>query len=172
MTSYAHLGGDSGTMICRTSSTSCTLNCKATGCKGLEYICENGANCLIDPPQCDGNRNTFRGIDCPTRTNTAFVDQYMEKKHEMRKDIYNAFDQYIEEMMNNNGDYDEDYHEEFMMKLDEKILIGDVGLITAQSIDYYNKQVLIGIGCIAFVVLAMICLFYKTNKTENGYQAI
>ena len=169
VTSYAHLAGDSGSMICRSGDT-CLLNCKSSGCKGLDYICETGAICNIDPVQCDGTRTKFQGIDCPTKTTTVNADNFMEIKHEFRQDIYDTFDEYLSKM-DDDDDYDL-YTPEFMINLDEMILAKDIALINSQIMTNYDEKILIGVGCIIFVVIVMGFIWYRMSKEKNGYEAI
>ena len=166
---YGHLSGDSGTVICRAGSE-CLLNCETSGCKNLEYVCEDGAVCNIDPVQCEDSRAAFRGIDCPTLTTTtaASTDEYMIKKRELNKDIYEAFDDYLDKIMETKGEYDMEEDEELLFNAEEMILVQLEMEDEAQR--YWSLELLsIAIGSIAFLVIIMVSFCFK-GKGE--YQAL
>ena len=149
---YGHLSGDSASIICR-DNTSCTVNCRTSGCSNLDYICETGAICNIDPVQCDGSRAKYQGIDCPTRTIVVDADIYMEWKYHMNKDIYDAYDEYLDNIMDDDGlDY-EDWVDIMGVESQEMILYAKKSIELGQYNQIHNNIValllsMIIIGCI------------------------
>jgi len=64
---YGFMSGYGSTVICRENSK-CILECKSSGCRELNYVCLNGANCVMKPQGCptDNSVTRINGIDCPT----------------------------------------------------------------------------------------------------------
>ena len=97
--SYGHYSGYGATFICRDQSE-CTLKCKASGCKNMDFICLNGAICSVTPNGCLSQREinimdtdeSIKGIDCPnwSESDSDEMDdtylRYIEQKHSMDND--------------------------------------------------------------------------------------
>ena len=156
--------GDSATVICR-SGKECNIIClAATGCSGLDYVCESGATaCNVEPSGCDGTVTKYEGIDCPSITNTANADEYMAKKYEVNKELYDAFEEHMERVQL--ADNDDDYFDEELFVGKEMIHIGDM---EKEVIDRNEMDLIIGLGMIGFIMIAVVyeCYRYKYKKDE------
>ena len=63
---YGHYAGKKATIICRVGSD-CRVDCRSNGCKTMKYICLPGANCGIQPAECNVN-SKVDDVDCPIWT--------------------------------------------------------------------------------------------------------
>ena len=73
---YGFMSGYGTTVICREKSK-CSLECKSSSCRALNYVCVNGASCIMKPAGCqtDNSISKINGIDCPIYQ-TSIPDQY------------------------------------------------------------------------------------------------
>mmetsp|Transcript_40744 Transcript_40744/g.65446 ORF Transcript_40744/g.65446 Transcript_40744/m.65446 type:complete len:774 (+) Transcript_40744:42-2363(+) len=99
---FGHMAGYGATVICRSTKT-CSLVCKGSGCKNLDFVCLEGADCTVNPVKCgDGSVDVFKGIDCPTMS-TALIpgDEAMilkRKKYLRQNDeIYKKYHKEIQQ---------------------------------------------------------------------------
>ena len=171
--SYAHLGMDSASIICRDGSN-CTLICATTGCKGAEYICENGAVCNIEPVECDGTRDAYQGIDCPTRTTIDDGDDYMEMKYELNGDIYKRFDEFMEECVVNYEDGD-GLEEDDEYDINEMVFAGDVGMMSMErNVEKYSMVVfvIVVVGILIGFTVFIMCLWFRARDMKGEYESI
>jgi len=170
--SFGHLSGFGGTVICR-AGRECTVNCKSTGCQMLDFVCENGAICNVNPVECK-NGNVYRGVDCPKRSNTADADQYMDRKYEMQQDVYERFDAYLDDIMENERlEYDD--YEDIMMFMEREMIFAQEQVIDNYSYNNVDNIPVRLVECI-FILMGLSCLLWyilirKQNK-DNDYIAI
>eukprot|EP01084_Bolivina_argentea_P133294 235233_1 len=101
---FGETAGNGATIICRAGST-CNIACKATGCNGLQYQCESGANCLVEPSAClsENDGKTINGVHCPeitTPTATKFKSKktktHVRFEHESRRRLKKTTDDSVE----------------------------------------------------------------------------
>mmetsp|Transcript_35157 Transcript_35157/g.31007 ORF Transcript_35157/g.31007 Transcript_35157/m.31007 type:complete len:662 (+) Transcript_35157:53-2038(+) len=174
-----NLAGYGATLICRDGSD-CTLNCKSTGCKNMDYVCLSGANCNIDPPKCKtGKRKLIDGNDCPrflrripSNNERDYendeVYQYQQRKVQQDMELFHLLDDNV----------DIDIIEEFLVsnmenRAEEIELFGDIDIITQQKNTDFMK-ILFGISSILFIIGSLIYLGYKmkTSDKVSEYQPL
>ena len=167
---YGHLSGDSASVICR-SGSECSIKCVSTGCKNMDYICENGAICNIEPSECDGSRNMYKGTDCPIRTNNVAADEYMDKKYEMNRDIYDAFDEFIDNFVVN---YDHDLDDGEYDAQEMIFTNDDIGFFKENVKGYNTEAVVIMVLFIMVGLCASFMIFSwcRDRNLKNEYQSI
>ena len=169
--SFGHLSGFQGTVICR-AGRECTVNCKSTGCQKLDFVCEHGAICNVNPVECK-NGNVYQGVDCPERSNTANADEYMDRKYEMRKDVYDTFDAHLDNIMKNDKLSYDDY-ENIMMFIEKEMVLAQAKVVENYGYNNTNNNSVRLVGCI-FIIIGLSCLWHiltrKQNK-DNDYIAI
>jgi len=69
---YGHEAGNGAEVRCRAGSE-CLVDCKGTACEGLDYFCETGAVCGVEPENCGTDETSdavIDGVTCPTMHNT------------------------------------------------------------------------------------------------------
>ena len=166
---YGHQAGDGATMICR-SRSECSLECSGSGCLNMEYVCIDGAVCNITPLQCDGTKTKYKGIDCPTRT-TAVSDKDVENIMERKMKLYERLENHIDDLLD--GLYDEDGDEEEYYKYDTLELMNETELMINNGILMgFDDKIILGIGCVVFLVSFMVYRWHGRNTVKDGYQAL
>ena len=175
---FGHLAGYGATVICR-SGTKCTLECRSTGCKNMDYICMNGAQCTLKPKLCrtEGHKiDTFKGVECPNIiTDVPEVYQILKRKlYKIESDeVYKRYNHEIEKDEEQflslgwkNLDYDEPAEDEVNGK--ETELFGDVGILVDEVSGINMKELmLIIVGSIFVITLGW--SWYKLKFRGNIY---
>ena len=179
---FGHQAGDGATVICNGTDTSCSVWCKGSGCDNMDYICVNGSTCNVVPAECDGSVNKYQGVDCPTLTlvmSYEEAEEFVREKELRDKELIEMFDEYMDNVMD--GVYDEEEMEyEFedfyrdQMKVDgmeefdglRNVLVENKGGMSD------DLKVVIGIGCVSFVVLSVFYIWYKMKYGLSKYEYI
>eukprot|EP00484_Ammonia_sp_Unknown_P023605 CAMPEP_0197026958 /NCGR_PEP_ID=MMETSP1384-20130603/6958_1 /TAXON_ID=29189 /ORGANISM="Ammonia sp." /LENGTH=821 /DNA_ID=CAMNT_0042455737 /DNA_START=40 /DNA_END=2505 /DNA_ORIENTATION=+ len=74
--SYGFDSGYGATFICR-SDSECSLQCKTSGCKNLDFVCLTGSACTVSPKTCtlDNAGELSKGAVCPNWRTSASAEQ-------------------------------------------------------------------------------------------------
>ena len=172
-----HLAGYGATFICRDGST-CSLECKATGCKNMDYVCLPGATCSVEPSACQtGNRVKYDGHDCPNMLQSIPGERdlendpiYQYQEWEMEQDMK------LYELINRRASVDE--IEEFLRFNSENVkeeieLFGDIDIIdTEESRFRFDIHVVFGICGLLLLSGSAVYLCYKRKCGKDDYEVL
>jgi len=171
---FGHYAGYGSSVICRKGSL-CSLTCKGTGCKNVDYICLDGSECNVKPSICadDPSVDGIDDIDCPNIVRGLSESDKLESFKEQRLNDaqQEAFWMETLDEIKFGDDEFELLQSGNMKKEEDELLFGGIFQVDGflQHLDTLQIQLISGL--VLVIIAFIIMCHYRTDK-DNKYHSL